>query len=121
MSRISAGEVLHISAAGDILARVTGLEAPYAIDVDEFRNQVWVGLDDANAVQVLARSDGARRFRVNGILRPRGLTVVDRTGECWVIAIAAHELVRINSTGVIESRNGNFSAPFDIRVDPGPR
>ena len=47
--------------------------------------------------------------------------VLDRTGECWVIAIAAHELVRINSSGVIESRFRGLSAPFDVRVDPGPR
>jgi len=121
VSRLTAGEVLHVSAAGQILARVPGLEMPYALDVDEFRDQVWVGLDGANAVQVLQRSNGAKLFRIEGILRPRGLVVLDRTGECWVIAIAAHELVRINSNGVIESRFRGLSAPFDVRVDPGPR
>ena len=121
VSRLTAGEVVHVSAAGQILARVPGLAMPYAIDIDEFRNQVWVGLDGANAVQVLARSDGAKQFVVEGILRPRGLVVLDRTGECWVVAIAAHELVRINSNGVIESRYRGLSAPYDVRVDPGPR
>jgi streptogramin lyase len=121
VSRYTAGEVLHVAASGAILARVPGLEGPYALDIDEFRNQVWVGLDGANAVQVLARSDGARRFRVGEIARPRGLALVDRTGECWVAAIQSHELVRINSLGTIESRNAGFSAPFDVRVDPGPR
>ena len=121
VSRYTAGEVLHVAADGTILARVPGLEGPYALDVDEFRNQVWVGLDGANAVQLLARSDGARLARVEGILRPRGLVVADRTGECWVVAIAAHELVRINSNGGVESRYRGLSAPFDVRVDPGPR
>ena len=121
VSRLTAGEVLHVSAAGQILARVPGLEKPYALDIDEYRDQVWVGLDGANAVQVLARSDGAKRFRVEGILRPRGLVVLDRTGECWVLAIAAHELLRINSGGVVESRFNGLSAPYDVRVDPGPR
>jgi DNA-binding beta-propeller fold protein YncE len=121
VSRLTAGEVVHVSAAGEILARVPGLEKPYALDIDEFRDQVWIGLDGANAVQVIKRSDGTNRFRVEGILRPRGLSVLDRTGECWVIAIAAHELVRINSNGGIESRYRGLSAPYDVRVDPGPR
>ncbi len=121
VTRFTAGEVVHVAATGTILARATGLEGPYAIDIDEFRNQVWVGLDAANAVQVLARNDGARTFRVSGIPRPRGLALADRTGECWVTAIQSHELVRINSFGTIESRYDGFSAPFDVRVDPGPR
>lgn len=121
VSRLNAGEVLHIAADGTILARAEGLELPYAIDIDEFRNQVWVGLDGQDAVQVLARSDASRKFRVLGIPRPRGISVADRTGECWVVAIASHELVRINSLGVIESRYAGLSAPYDVRVDPGPR
>jgi DNA-binding beta-propeller fold protein YncE len=121
VSRFTAGEVVHVAANGTVLGRIPGLEGPYALDVDEFRNQVWVGLDGANAVQVLARSNGARLFRVGGIARPRGLAVADRTGECWVVAIQAHELIRINAAGTIESRNAGFSAPFDVRVDPGPR
>jgi hypothetical protein len=72
-------------------------------------------------VQVLSRTNGAPRFRVTGIPHPRGIAVADRTGECWVTAIQSHELVRINSIGVIESRYDGFSAPFDVRVDPGPR
>ena len=121
VSRLNAGEVLHVAADGTILHRATGLEQPYAIDIDEFRNQVWVGLDGQDAVQVLARSDASREFRVLGIPRPRGISVVDRTGECFVVAIASHELVRINSLGVIESRYNGLSAPYDVRVDPGPR
>lgn len=121
VSRFSAGEVVHVSASGTVLARVPGLEGPYAVDVDEFRNQVWVGLDGANAVQVLARSDGARKFRVGGVLRPRGLVLADRTGECWVVAIQSHELIRIAADGTVLLRNNGFTAPFDVRVDPGPR
>jgi hypothetical protein len=121
VSRLNAGEVLHVAADGTILARAEGLEQPYALDVDEFRNQVWVGLDGQDAVQVLARSDASRTFRVLGVPRPRGLSVADRTGECFVVAIASHELVRINSLGVIESRYNGLSAPYDVRVDPGPR
>jgi len=121
VSRLNAGEVLHVAADGTILARATGLEQPYAIDVDEFRNQVWVGLDGQDAVQVLARNDASRKFRVPGVPRPRGLCVADRTGECFVVAIASHELVRINSLGVVQSRYNGLSAPYDVRVDPGPR
>jgi hypothetical protein len=121
VSRLNAGEVLHVAADGTIIARAEGLEQPYALDVDEFRNQVWVGLDGQDAVQVLARSDASRKFRVLGVPRPRGLSVADRTGECFVVAIASHELVRINSLGVIESRYNGLSAPYDVRVDPGPR
>jgi DNA-binding beta-propeller fold protein YncE len=121
VSRLNAGEVLHVAADGTILARAEGLEQPYALDVDEFRNQVWVGLDGQDAVQVLARSDASRKFRVLGVPRPRGLSVADRTGECFVVAIASHELVRINSLGVVESRYNGLSAPYDVRVDPGPR
>jgi DNA-binding beta-propeller fold protein YncE len=121
VSRFTAGEVVHIAANGAILGTATGLEGPYALDVDEFRNQVWVGLDGANAVQTLARSDASRKFRVNGIPRPRGLALADRTGECWVVAIESHELVRIDATGAVQSRYAGLSAPFDVRVDPGPR
>jgi hypothetical protein len=96
VSRTTAGEVVHISAAGAILSRTPGCEGAYGIDIDEFRNQV-------------------------GVSRPRGLSVVDRTGECWVVAIQSHELVRIAPDGAIESRYAGFSAPFDVRVDPGPR
>ncbi|MEP7028133.1 MAG: hypothetical protein ABI960_06020 [Candidatus Eisenbacteria bacterium] len=121
VSRTTANEVVHVSAAGAILARTPGLEGAYAIDIDEFRNQVWVSLDGAGAVQVLARNDGSKKFRVEGLAHPRGVALVDRTGECWVVAIQSHELVRIGSTGVIESRYGGFNAPYDVRVDPGPR
>jgi DNA-binding beta-propeller fold protein YncE len=121
VTRLTAGEVLHVANDGTIIARADGLELPYAIDIDEFRDQVWVGLDGGNAVQVLSRSNASRKFRVAGIPRPRGLAVADRTGECWVVAIASHELVRINSTGVIETRYTGLSAPYDVRVDPGPR
>ncbi len=121
VSRTTADEVVHVSAGGAILSRTPGLEGAYAIDIDEFRNQVWVSLDGAGAVQVLARSDGSKKFRVAGLAHPRGVSLVDRTGECWVVAIQTHELVRIGSGGVIESRYGGFSAPFDVRVDPGPR
>jgi streptogramin lyase len=121
VSRFTAGEVVHVSASGTIVARVPGLEGPYALDVDEFRNQVWVGLDGANAVQVLDRTDGSRKFRVGGVARPRGLVLADRTGECWVIAIQSHELIRIAADGTVASRNNGFTAPFDVRVDPGPR
>ena len=121
VSRTTANEVVHVSAAGAILSRTSGLEGAYAIDIDEFGNQVWVSLDGANAVQVLARNDGSPKFRVTGLQHPRGLSVVDRTGECWVVAIQSHELVRIDSAGAIQSRFAGFSAPFDVRVDPGPR
>ena len=121
VSRTTANEVVHVSASGTILSRTPSLAGAYAIDIDEFRNQVWVSLDGANAVQVLARNDGSPNFRVTGLQHPRGLSVVDRTGECWVVAIQSHELVRIGSAGAIESRFDGFSAPFDVRVDPGPR
>jgi DNA-binding beta-propeller fold protein YncE len=121
VSRTTANEVVHVSASGNILSRTPGLPGAYAIDIDEFRNQVWISLDGANAVQVLARNDGSPNFRVSGLAHPRGLSVVDRTGECWVVAIQTHELVRISSAGAIASRFNAFSAPFDVRVDPGPR
>ena len=121
VSRTGPGEVVHVSAAGAILSRTPGLPGAYALDIDEFRNQVWVSLDGADAVQVLARSGGAPSFRDAGIPRPRGLAVVDRTGECWVVAIQSHELVRIGAAGVVESRYSGLNAPFDVRVDPGPR
>jgi streptogramin lyase len=121
VTRFSAGEIVHFSSTGTILTRIPGLAGPYAVDIDEFRDQIWIGLDQANAVQVRTRADGTFKFLVQGISRPRGLAVVDRTGECWVTAIAAHELVQIGANGTIQVRNNVFAAPFDVRVDPGPR
>jgi len=117
----SSGSVVHVSAGGGVLATYTGFVGPYGVDVDEFRGIVWVGLDGENAVVGLRTSDGARLFRVNQIARPRSLAVNDRTGEVFVAAIASHELVRLATDGTVLSRNPAFSAPFDVRIDPGPR
>lgn len=121
VTRLSPGEVQHLSASGAELVRIGGLRGPYAVDIDEGRNRVWVGLDDANAVIALDRTSGALVHTVNGIARPRGLSVADRTGDVWVAAIATGEIVRIGTDGTIRARLAGFEAPFDVRVDPGPR
>jgi DNA-binding beta-propeller fold protein YncE len=121
VSRFAANEVVHLSSTGAVLSRTAIAGGPYAIDLDELRNQVWVGVDLADAVVALDRATGAVTRRVNGIPRPRGLSVADRTGEVWVAAIASGEIVRISSEGAVLSRNASFDAPFDVRVDPGPR
>ena len=121
ISRYGANEVVHLSSAGAVISRTPIPEGPYAIDLDELRNLVWVGIDHADAIVALNRADGAEVRRVNGIPRPRGLSVADRTGEVWVAAIASGEVVRISSDGAVLHRNRSFSAPFDVRVDPGPR
>jgi hypothetical protein len=117
----SSGDVVHVGSNGGVIATYEGFNGPYGIDVDEFRNLVWVGLDGDGAVVGLRASDGGVVFRVGGIPHPRSLAVNDRTGECFVAAIASHELVRIDANGVVLSRNPNFSAPFDVKIDPGPR
>jgi len=104
-----------------VLSRTPVAGGPFAVDLDELRNRVWVGVDLADAVVGLDRSSGEEVRRVNGIPRPRGLSVADRTGEVWVAAIASGEIVRISSEGAILVRKGGFDAPFDVRVDPGPR
>jgi DNA-binding beta-propeller fold protein YncE len=121
VTRFGANEVVHLSAAGAVLSRTPIAGGPYAIDLDELRNRVWVGVDLADAVVGLDRASGLEVARVNGIPRPRGLSVADRTGEVWVAAIASGEIVRISSTGTVLVRRGGFDAPFDVRVDPGPR
>lgn len=117
----SSGDVVHVGSNGGVLATYGGFNGPYGIDVDEFRNLVWVGLDGDGAVVGLRASDGGLVFRVGGLPHPRSLAVNDRTGECFVAAIASHELVRIDADGTVLSRNPNFSAPFDVKIDPGPR
>ncbi|MEO6461478.1 MAG: hypothetical protein ABIP29_00190 [Candidatus Eisenbacteria bacterium] len=121
VTRFAANEVVHLSAAGAVLSRTPVAGGPYAIDLDELRNRVWVGVDLAEAVVGLDRATGTEVRRVNGIPRPRGVSVADRTGEVWVAAIASGEIVRISSDGAVLSRKGGFDAPFDVRVDPGPR
>jgi hypothetical protein len=69
----------------------------------------------------LDRRTGGEVRRVEGIPRPRGLAVADRTGEVWVAAIATAEVVRVSSDGVVLQRTAGFAAPFDVRIDPGPR
>ena len=121
VTRTSAGEVVHVSPAGAILARYGGFTTPFAIALDLARNTVWVGLDQANAVVGLDRATGAIRTYVGGIARPRGLAVNGRTGEVWVVAIAAHQLVLLAADGTVLARNANFDTPFDVVLDPGPR
>ncbi|MGH7726756.1 MAG: hypothetical protein ACREOU_15120 [Candidatus Eiseniibacteriota bacterium] len=121
VSRFDAGEIQHLSPTGAELHRIGGLQGPYAIDIDEFRNIVWVGLDGANAVLALNRGTGATIRTVTGIARPRGVAVVDRTGEVWIASISEGEVVRLASDGTVLGRIGGFEAPFDVRVDPGPR
>ena len=112
---------MHVSAAGAVLATYGGFAAPYGVDVDEFRGVVWVGLDGADAVVALRTSDGSVVARADAIAHPRSVAVNDRTGECFVAGIAGHELVRVAADGTIESRDPDFSAPFDVKIDPGPR
>jgi len=69
----------------------------------------------------LDRRSGRELRRVEGIARPRGLAVADRTGEVWVAAIASAQVVRVASDGTVLGRTGGFGAPFDVRIDPGPR
>lgn len=121
VTRFGANEVVHLSPAGAVLSRTPVAGGPFAIDLDELRNRVWVGVDLADAVVGLDRSTGAEVRRANGIPRPRGLSVADRTGEVWVAAIGSGEIVRLSSEGVVVFRKGGFDAPFDVRVDPGPR
>ncbi len=121
VTRFAAGEVMKLSADGAILARTALGPGPYAIDIDEGRNLVWIGLDTGNAVVALDRRSGGEVRRVEGIARPRGLAVADRTGEVWVAAIASGEVVRVSSAGVVLGRTRGFGAPFDVRIDPGPR
>lgn len=121
VSRFAANEVVHLSSAGAVISRTPVAGGPYAIDLDELRNRVWVGVDLADAVIALDRATGAEIRRVNGIPRPRGLSVADRTGEVWVAAIESGEIVRISSDGAVQWRKTGFDAPFDVRVDPGPR
>ena len=64
--------------------------------------------------------------RIHGLPRRLSPSATSRspdgeTGEVWVAAIASGEIVRISSEGGVLSRNPNFDAPFDVRVDPGPR
>jgi DNA-binding beta-propeller fold protein YncE len=120
VSRLGANEVVHLSAAGEVLSR-TAVGSPFGLDVDEARGRVWVGLDLENAVVALDRSNGAEIRRVPGISRPRGVVVCDRTGEVWVCAIAAGELVRLSSEGSVLLRKGGFDAPYDVRIDPNSR
>ncbi len=117
----SAGDVVHISAAGVVLATYGGFVGPYGVDVDEFRGVVWVGLDNENAVVALHTSNGTQAARAEPVSRPRSIAVNDRTGECFAAAIASHELVRIGADGTVLSRESEFDAPFDVKVDPGPR
>lgn len=121
VTRFGAGEVVHVSAGGAILSRTALDGGPFALDLDEARNRIWVGLDVANAVVALDRATGAEVTRVTGIPRPRGVAVADRTGEVWVAAIASGEIVRLSDQGAVLGRSGGFDAPFDVRVDPGPR
>ena len=121
VSRYAANEVVHVSAAGVVLSRTALPGGPYAIDLDELRNRVWVGMDIAESVIALDRATGTEVLRVPGIARPRGLSVADRTGEVWVCAIATGQLVRISSDGVVQLRRAGFDAPIDVEVDPGPR
>jgi DNA-binding beta-propeller fold protein YncE len=117
----STGSVVHVSAGGGVLATYSGFGGPYGVDVDEGRNVVWVGLDGESAVVALNTADGTTHARVTGISHPRSLAVNDRTGECFVAAIGSHELVRLAADGTVLSRNPDFSAPFDVKIDPGPR
>jgi streptogramin lyase len=110
------GEVVHVSAAGEIAARYAGFDRPYGIDVDESRHRVWIGLDVANTVRAISSTDGSIVFDVTGIARPRGLAVAGRTGECWVAAVASGEVVRIGVAGTVAVRRNGFNAPLDVRV-----
>jgi hypothetical protein len=121
VTRFAADEVIKLSADGEILARTALGPGPFAIDIDEARNLVWVGLDTGNAIVALDRRVGGEVRRVDSVPRPRGLVVADRTGEVWVAAIATGEVVRVSSAGVVLGRTGGFAAPFDVRLDPGPR
>jgi DNA-binding beta-propeller fold protein YncE len=121
VTRFAADEVIKLSVDGEILARTALGPGPFAIDIDEARNLVWVGLDTGNAIVALDRRVGGEVRRVDSVPRPRGLVVADRTGEVWVAAIATGEVVRVSSAGVVLGRTGGFAAPFDVRLDPGPR
>ena len=110
------GEVVHVNASGDVIARYAGFDRPYGIDVDESRHRVWIGLDVANTVRAISSTDGSVVFDVTGIARPRGLAVADRTGECWVAAVAAGEVVRIGVNGTVDVRRNGFDAPLDVRI-----
>jgi DNA-binding beta-propeller fold protein YncE len=116
VTRYGPGELLQVDTDGEIVQRIVGLPGPYGVDVDEARDHVWVGLDDRNAVRVFDRVTGAELFEVTNIAGPRGLTVVDRTGECWVAAVESREIVRIEASGLVASRLGGFDAPLDVRV-----
>ncbi len=121
VTRFGAGEVQHLDPSGAEIHRIGGLDGPYAIDIDEFRNVIWVGLDGANAVVAINRATGATIRTVSGIARPRGLAVVDRTGEVWIASVSTGQIVRLATDGTELGRLGGFEAPFDVRVDPGPR
>ena len=107
---------------GEITRRIGGLARPYAVDIDEARGRVWVGLDGGGHVRVLDRSTAASSCPRAGNSAPararRGLAHRRVLGHATV---ENGELIRIANSGAIGTRTGGFVAPARRARRSGPR
>lgn len=94
------GNVLRVSASGEILSPIVPFVAPVDADIHLDSNVLWVAdLEDGRVVKL--DSIGNRIATVRELLAPVAVAVDQRSGACWAADQRLQKVARINEAGTV--------------------
>jgi len=89
-------QVVHLSADGAELARISGFYYPRAITIDNTTGKIWVS-DTSNNQVVRLSSDGTEEARVSGFSYPQGIAADGGAGVIWITDYYNSRVIRLDS------------------------